>query len=484
MLKRKILPVLIASSLFAVPSVSNAGLWESTKEKVNGAIPWKQKHLDDLSFEEVYPKGFINTTGFQVTVLGVASVMAITVSIPTGGTGAPSALAGVGALATWIGGGGQGAYMAGLATVGGWFGGNAILGGMILNGVSAALLGGAASTAGIAAKAGVAAYIAASALDGIFIFDNPETNQVEYRVRVKQPEGIGSKNTRELIASISEVDGRIAETLSELSNEEIELVETKLKIDVRKQEELENNIRILKKEHALLLDKKESYIAEGLNSLKEHLNRDDNQEDLLVLSVLAWNELEFDLFSKAVNKIDSSQLKKTSFLDYLLALDALSKGNEDESIDLLAKSMNEAPYALEPKLLYLNILGNSDFKKNKVLINSVVRTWEDEFDSDEYASNYSTVSLYYRLGTMFFINEDYEMAANYYEQAYKNMRITEKYLSSENTLKRTILIGQANAMFMNGQVEEANEIYQAQLENIDDIEEQNQFKQQYVGEQK
>ena len=85
---------------------------------------------------------------------------------------------------------------------------------------------------------------------------------------------------------------------------------------------------------------------------------------------------------------------------------------------------------------------------------------------------------------MFFINEDYEMAAKYYEQAYKNMRVTEKYLSSENTLKRTILIGQANAMFMNGQVEKANEIYQAQLEKIDDVEEQKQFKQQYVGVQK
>lgn len=52
MLKRKILPALIASSLFSISSVSNAGLWESTKETVNSAIPWKQKHLDELSFEE------------------------------------------------------------------------------------------------------------------------------------------------------------------------------------------------------------------------------------------------------------------------------------------------------------------------------------------------------------------------------------------------------------------------------------------------
>lgn len=322
-------------------------------------------------------------------------------------------------------------------------------------------------------------------MDGIFYFQNPETNQLDYRVRVKQPQGIGNKQTRNLIASLAEINDQLAENHLDLSEQEVDREAADKAFDFTKRDELSENIQIVKKENQRLMRSKEELISEGLRLLKikNNLEQDDNQEDLLVLAVLAWNELETDLFSKAINKIDTSKLKDVSFLNYLLALDSLANGNEEKAIDFLSKSIDEAPYAIEPKLLYLNILANKDFQKNKVLINAVVKNWEDDFDSDQYASDYSMVSLYYRLGTMFFINKDYQSSASYYEQAYDKLGILKKYFNSDEKLNRSIKIGLANALYMDGKHEEANEIFQEQLEGLDENQEQEQeqMKLMYVG---
>ena len=157
MLRKKILYVLIASSLSATPQVSTASIWGSTKEMVNNAIPWKQKHLEEISFEEIYPKKFYKKSSFFFVATGAMIVTAGTISFFTAGAGAPAAAAGVSSAASMIAGGGAGSYMAGLSAVGGWFGGNAILGAAILNGISLGTIGGASSwgALSVAAKAGV-----------------------------------------------------------------------------------------------------------------------------------------------------------------------------------------------------------------------------------------------------------------------------------------------------------------------------------------
>lgn len=486
MFKRVAISIAICSSLSISALPANAGLWQSTKESINAVLPWKHKHLDRLSFEEVYPKAFYQKNGFVWVATGSAVVGAGLFTYFTSGAGAPAAATGVSSFASWVAGGGAGAYMSGLSTVGGWFGGNAILGAAILNGISLGIVGGGAAwgTLGIAAKIGVLASVTATSLDGVMYFQNPETNKLEYRVRVKQPEGIGSKETRKLIASISEIDERIAENLSELFKAEQQLIIIKDEINVRKQKEVEENIYIFTTENQLLQQKKQLLINQGLENLKSELSKDDNQENLLVLSVLAWNQLETELFSQAINKIDSKKLKDKSFLNYLLALNALNKGEEQKLIGLLDKSMQEAPYAIEPILLYLNVVSNTDFDRNKILINTLVKNWEDNFDPDDYSSNYSLVSLYYRLGTMFFLNKDYETSANYYNQAYDNMRLTEKFLASGAQLKRTVKLGYINSLYMDGKTEQADKIYNSLMENIESKPERENFMYNYAGNSK
>lgn len=425
--------------------------------KVMVSMGLKSEHLESFDYSSVYPKKFYQKSYFGLAVTGATIVGAGAFTYFTAGAGAPAAATGVSTVATWAGGGGAGSYMAGLSTVGGWFGGNAILGASILNGVSLGTVGGGVGNATFASlsilgKIGLYSAITASSLDGVFYWMNPETNQLEYKVKVSIPQKLGSKRTRELVDEITVINEKFNEAV-------------------------ENKDAINQKHLAILKEENNRY---SLELLESYLNQNENnQEDLLVLGMIAWNNGKYDLFSKVINKIDRTKLKNTSLLNYLEALDNLSKGNIEGAKEKLKNSMDENKFAIEPIILYINILANENFDNNEDKIISKVNRIEKDFDSDKYATEYSLVSVYYRLGTIYFNNKRYAEAKNYYEKANDKLNIVQTYFSK--SLKHTIQLTIANSLYQESKIEEADKIYNQLMKDVKEEQEQEMIKAQYSG---
>lgn len=457
-MKKISLSIATAISILAVNA--DAGIWQGTKEYVNEIMFWKNKHLEDIDFKHIYPKAFYKKSYFGFVVTGAAVVGAGAFTYFTAGVGAPAAATGASTVATWVAGGGVGSYMAGLSTIGSWFGGNAILGAAILNGISIGTIGGGASTfaaLSILGKAGVMASVTAMSLDGVAYFANPTTKNLEYRVKVTIPKNLGSRDTRKLVDN---------------------LYDTKEKI----QEALEDGDGIKQK---AFFDLNNKYKKNGIELLKNKLYETDNQEDLIVLSIIAWNNSEYELFDEAINKIDTSNLDNTSFLNYLQALQALSKGNIESSLAHLDNSIDENPYAIEPVILYINILGNQDFIKNEPKIESLVKGAEEHYDSDKYTTGYTLTGIYYRTATFYFTNKRYVKAKQYYEKAYDELGFLQKHFFGKQ-LRHIIQLGIANSLYAQNKKISAYHKYKDILEDIDeeDTNERNNIEQQYLGNQK
>lgn len=425
--------------------------------KVMVSMGLKSEHLESFDYSSVYPKKFYQKSYFGLAVTGATIVGAGAFTYFTAGAGAPAAATGVSTVATWAGGGGAGSYMAGLSTVGGWFGGNAILGASILNGVSLGTVGGGVGNATFASlsilgKIGLYSAITASSLDGVFYWMNPETNQLEYKVKVSIPQKLGSKRTRELVDEITVINEKFNEAV-------------------------ENKDAINQKHLAMLKEENNRY---SLELLESYLNQNENnQEDLLVLGMIAWNNGKYDLFSKVINKIDRTKLKNTSLLNYLEALYNLSKGNTEDAKEKLKNSMDENKFAIEPVILYINILANENFDNNEDKIISKVNRIEKDFDSDKYATEYSLVSVYYRLGTIYFNNKRYSEAKNYYEKAKDELNIYQTYFAKP--LKHVVQLGIANSLYQESKSEEANKVYNELMKDIKEEQEQEKIKSQYLG---
>ena len=457
-MKKINLSVIVAISLLSVNV--NAGVWDSTKEYTNKAMFWKSKHLEDIDFKHVYPKAFYEKSYFGFAITGAVIVGAGAFSYFTAGAGAPAAATGVGAVASWTAGGGAGSYMAGLSTIGGMFGGDAILGAAILNGISLGTIGGgvgvttgaAFKSMAILGKIGVLASVTASTLDGVFYFSNPDTKRLEYRVRVSIPKNLGSKSTRKIVNKIYDVKNEI-------------------------QDAIEDNDSIKYKN---LLELKESYNKQAIKLLRNQLYQFDNQEDLLVLGVIAWNNNEIDLFNKAISKIDISKLENIGFLNYLYSLRSLSNQYEKQALKELYNSINEDKYAIEPYLLAVNILGNNNFQSNERQILDLVKKAAENFDSDKYESNFGLVPLYYRLATFYFIHKRYVEAEKYYKQAYDELGILQKHFFGQQ-LVNIINLGIANSLYEQHKNDEANKLFTEIIDDCDSDEEKQRLRNQFIG---
>jgi len=448
----------LITSLTLLSNTLHADWWQDTKVVVNKAEFWKSKHLKDIDFKHIYPKKFYKKSYFGFVVTGVAIVGAGAFTYFTAGAGAPAAATGVGGVATWVGGGGAGAYMSGLSTIGGWFGGNAMLGAAILNGISiGALSGGGVKTfAGLSllAKVGVMASVTAMGLDGVAYFQNPETKQLEYRIRLILPKNLGSKDTRDIVDKIYDIEENIQDDYSD------------------------NNGTNSQK----LLHAKQELEAKAIKLLKNKLDVKDNQEDLIVLSIIASNIAEYTLFDKAISHINSSKLNNTSFLNYLKALNSLYNGEERKSLEYLDSAISENPYALEAIILNINILGNLDFLQNEIKIKDLIKIAEENFDSDYYATSYSLSGVYYRVATFYFNNKRYVSARKYYEKAYDELGILQRNFFGKE-LGHTIQLGIANSIYKEGKIEQSLKIYSEIIEDIDKdkADEKRRIAEQYLG---
>lgn len=453
----KKITVSVVTAALLMTSTANAGMWQSTKEYANKAMFWKKKHLEDIDFAHIYPKKFYKKSYFGFIVTGVVIVGAGAFTYFTAGAGAPVAATGTSTVASWVAGGGAGSYMAGLSTIGSWFGGNAILGAAILNGISIGTIGGGTTSfaaMSVLGKVGVMASVSAMSLDGVAYFSNPNTKKLEYKVRVIVPKQLGSKDTRELVDKIYDT--------SEEMNDAFEDGD-------------------MKKQRALF-KLREEYFQEGVSLLKHKLTQLDNQEDLIVLGTIAWNKSEYELFENALLRIDVYKLENTGFLNYLYALKELSKGNDNKSLEYLDNSIDENPYALEPVILAINILGNKDFLTYEPKIRELVKEAEENFDSDKYATQYSLPSVYYRTATFYFNNHRYVKAQEYYQKAYDELGFLQRHFFGKE-LRHIIQLGIANSLYAQKKVDRANEIYNDILADIDEenMDELKRIKDQYLG---
>ena len=449
----------VVAIFLSISTIQGSDLWDTTKEYTNKAMFWKSKHLKDVDFEHIYPKAFYKKSYFGFIITGAAVVGAGAVTYFSAGVGAPAAATGTSAVAAWVAGGGAGSYMAGLSAIGSWFGGNAILGAAILNGISIGTIGGGTSFAALSilGKTGVMASVTAMSLDGVAYFANPETNKLEYKIKVNLPKNLGSKDIRKLIDRIYNTTDEINEALEEG--------------DGSKQKEL--------------FDLKEQYNKDAVKILKEKLWVIESQEDLIVLGIIAWNNSEYKLFDAAISRIDISSLNNTGFLNYLFALQSLSKGNSNQMFAYLDNSINENPYAVEPYILYINALGNENFLKYESKIESLTRKAEKYYDSDEYATGYTLTGVFYRTATFYFMNKRYVKAKQYYTKALENLGFLQKHLFGKQ-LKHTIQSGIANSLYAENKIVSADKMLQEIKEDIDiddseGITEWNNILEQYLG---
>jgi hypothetical protein len=226
----------------------------------------------------------------------------------------------------------------------------------------------------------------------------------------------------------------------------------------------------------------EEYKQEAINFLRRTPIYSLSQEDLLVLSVIAADKNEYELFNKAISGIDRSKLDKLGFLYYLDGLNSLYHGNENKALVYLQNAMDEDKYALEPIALSINILGYNDFFQNETKIENLVKFAEDNFDSDDYATPLSMVSIYYRVGTLYFVNGRYVKARQYFEKGKDELGFLQKHFFGKE-LKHTIELSIANAIYKEGKVTTSYNLYKEILDDIDEenTEEINKIKEQYIG---
>lgn len=461
----------------------SADWWQSTKEAYNGVAFWKAENLSKVSFQNIYPKSFYETSYLPWAIMGGTIVVAGVVSFLTAGAGAPAAAVGVSSVASTVGGGGAGSYMAGLSIVGGWFGGNAMLGAAILNGVSLGTVGGGAAwgTLGVASKVFVATSVSASVLDGVFILAGGKTGELEYRVKVKQPKGIGGKQTREIVDLLDEMENKSNKLLSSKSKYENNLQRAKEKYDVEKVIDLEGKIKKSDELYEALQAQRTVLLSEALNRLKEDNIESLSQEDLIVLSVLAWNNLEYDLFIRAINKLPERDGGDQGYYHYLKALSELAQSNENKAIDHLHRSMEQSSYALEPAILYLAILGQGDFERNKPILEAFVNNVASKFNENKYHSDYNLVALYYRLATIYMIAEEYDKSEIYFIKAKSELGLLKSFNNGEKMIASMVDLALANVNYFKGDIKKADELYNKAINNTDDVDFNSGLSAQYAG---
>jgi len=212
---RKVMLSMSAILCLNTTQVNAFDLWTTTKVYANKAMFWKNEHLEDIDFKHIYPKAFYKKSYFGFLITGVAVIGAGAFTYVTAGAGAPAAATGVSSVASFIAGGGAGSYMAGLSVVGGWVGGNAMVGAAILNGISIGMFGSSLAGLSVLGKLSILSSVTASGLDGVAFFSNPETKELEYRIRLQIPKDLGSKATREIVDKIYDVDSDMQDAIND-----------------------------------------------------------------------------------------------------------------------------------------------------------------------------------------------------------------------------------------------------------------------------
>ncbi|MCH4813919.1 tetratricopeptide repeat protein [Vreelandella neptunia] len=425
--------------------------------------------VEHAGFGDVYATSFFDKSySVPIMMAGLAVVAsgAAVITTMTAGTGAPAALAGVGTTAAWIGGNVPGAYMVGLSTVGGFFGGNAVLGAAILNGAAAAII---ATTGG--SIVGVTIAGTAYLVDGFNYVKKQETEELVFLTTLKLAPETGSAATQDAVERIMSLESEVMELAEEVANKELVMATETASLNMLQPKLGEHALGI----HQLAYESKDLRLEQEirvsqLQSLKsnqvEALERiladgSHRQGDILALSLIAWNEHRYDLFQRAIAALTPADVDDTSFYHYLKALSAVSAGDLQSAERELANSMLAGPYALEPVTLRAILLGE-DFERNEYRLDELAFFAQNHFDANNYKTGLKLPSLYFRLGSIYFQNERYEQAKEYFVRAHGELGIMQRssLIGSvglgDQELSHLIQANIANADYMLGNIEEAD----------------------------
>ena len=417
---------------------------------------WGGEKKVDLSFGAVFDKPFYREGYFPWAVLGATIVIAGVLSYATAGAGAPAAATGVSTVASAVGGGGAGSYMVGLSTIGGWFGGNAMVGAAILNGLSLGVGGGGTAWASLSAiaKVGVVASVTATTLDGVLLFTDPTTKELSYRIILPVPSNFGTRKARGAAKDIAKAQ---ADAFKAVKNDD----------------------------HCALLDasgRRDLAIESSRLHAESAIQQPGKPEHLLVLAILRKNAGDSAHFQQLLERIAPSTVSNPGYLYYLKAILSIENGDLEQAERFLWASWTASPYAIEPAILLVNMLGFRDFNKNEDKILFIVERATKQFDDGDYDTPYSLLALNFRLATQYFIHQRFVEAETYYRRAYKEMpRLTRHFdYFGRRDIRTPVELGIANSLYGQGKIEEADKIVDGLLKRVDTEEEKQVIRRQYL----
>ena len=427
----------------------------------------------DLGFETAFHRPFYKKKSFGLVMTGTTVIAAGVVSYLTAGAGAPPAAAGVSTVASWVAGGGAGSYMAGASIVGGWFGGNALLGAAILNGISLGTVGAPTTWAALSAgqKAVSLGSAAATILDGIAVISMPDTKQLHWHVTLPVPISLADDRTRDLLDSLIDASDDVAEGVAKLKSAESEQPSGSPK-----------STRVLDAERTLdaAIARHKTTARQMDDELARVLSSGSSNHTTVVMAVIAHNAGRSDHFRTLLSRINVKQLKKRSYLDYLLAVGELQMGKVSSAGKLLQNSWTAAPFAIEPALLLASLAGTPGFKANEPKINEIVNYAEKNFGEDKYVSSASLVSLHYRVGSMALVAKRCDRALVAFKKAQEKQAVIGKYFTAKDT-RDLLEIGEANALYCQGKHRRAHEIFNAVWQRTSSEDAKNMLCAQYTG---
>lgn len=423
----------------------------------------------NLGFSDVYQKGIMET-GYKYPIyIGTGMIIAGTVAaitVVTAGTGAPAAVMGSSKVAALVAGGGQGSYMAGLSTIGGWVGGNAITGAAILNGTIVGLTGGS----GI----GLITTATAMAVDGYAFSKDLATSEIFFETRLPyQGLSIGSKNVTDSIERINTLITEVNKLQNDLITKDLQIAEIKNTLDKENEDLffLINNRKQISDRAFFLNDQIDSMESNQIEHLKRLVENKDIREveDIIVLSIVAWNVNNYGLFSQALESIDINKLERKGYFYYLKALESINNENIEKAVYYSLKSINDSKYALEPYFLAVMVLG-SDIKNNQPLIELLSNHAINNHSSGKYKSKLTKATFLNRLSSIYFEAEDYEQSKYYANMSIDKLGPLQRrgivWKADEAT--QLFKIQLANSKYMLGEVDEANNIYKKIIDSSTD----------------
>jgi tetratricopeptide (TPR) repeat protein len=210
------------------------------------------------------------------------------------------------------------------------------------------------------------------------------------------------------------------------------------------------------------------------------LERANSPQDMLVLGLINRNVGNDDLGDALIDNIPIDRLTSTGYLSYVQAVMKTENGHLDEAVQLLRQVRESDPYAIEPTLLLINLMGHQGFLKNEQEMQAIVRATEKSFDKDEYDTNYGLLALNYRMASMHFLAGKYDEAQRWYESAYESIPFIQERFGAR-PIRNLVRLGIANSLYAQGKTVEAEALMNEILDDADGYEQKQALLVQYVG---